>query len=178
MRPASAQHGHSCSSLNLAKYLGEGTSRGATEQSVAPFVFCDLAWPFMSRLLVTLAVNQPGIRSDGAANSSFLTFVTWRPSTLSRLRADFAYNFLTTQREGRFYRHDRNRYPRSRKNLQRRLLAQETEVRIKAIAPEGGRGRDFWLSRPQWSREDHHTQDAHGPGLPNRRIGANPGHGH
>src|SRR5580692_11591951 len=39
MGPASVQHGHSCSSLNLAKYLGEGTSRGATEKSVAPFAF-------------------------------------------------------------------------------------------------------------------------------------------
>src|SRR5580693_9601527 len=39
MRPAPVRHGHSCSSLNLAKYLGEGTSRGATEQSVAPFAF-------------------------------------------------------------------------------------------------------------------------------------------
>ena len=36
---APAPHGHRCNSLNLAKYLGEGTSRGATEKSVAPLTF-------------------------------------------------------------------------------------------------------------------------------------------
>jgi len=44
----------SCNSSNLAKTLGEGTSRGATEKSVAPFTFDATVAAFYQRLAPNL----------------------------------------------------------------------------------------------------------------------------
>src|SRR5580704_17442521 len=57
IRSAPVRRGLSCS-LKLAKYLGEGTSRGATEKSVAPcFLLPPLCPVFMPRQPVCRPVN-------------------------------------------------------------------------------------------------------------------------
>jgi ABC-2 type transport system ATP-binding protein len=92
----------------LAKYLGEGTSRGATEKSVAPFS--------LSRRVVSPSYHSPcpscGNQRDiqKRPDNEFQPFyfrnrVNGEPSSV---RADFAYNFLTYRKEAvPLYSHDR-----------------------------------------------------------------------
>src|SRR5208282_4188073 len=87
------------------------------------------------------------------------------------------FSYVPKGRAGQLCSHDRNRHPWPRENLQRGFLAQETEVCLTTVAPASGGRRNLRLSRPQWGREDDHTQAAHGSGLSHGWIGANSGHG-